>query len=241
MKKVAGNQHLLRRGGVYYYRRRGPLHLVQEFGKQFVQHSLNTTSFAQAKKLRTLKDLEWDARFEVLEKGATPSPESPNPPENEREKAEMRMEAKLDAQIARDRDNPQIHQWIYVTGQQVLQATGKSFDDPDVPHAAFAEWIRRGLLELDKRSLARLDDDHRHAFFDQLFNPSRPPKVSFGELAEQYMLLTEEEAVTIDHEVEGRTRRLSDPKGWAAGRLLVSCHPVGTYECGKCGILFRRQ
>ena len=51
-------------------------------------------------------------------------------------------------------------------------------------------------LELDKRSLARLADDHRHAFFDQLFNPSRQPRVSFGELADQYLQLTEEDAAT---------------------------------------------
>ena len=76
MKKLAGNQHLLRRNGVYYYRRRVPLHLVKEIGKQFVQHSLNTTSFAQAKKLRALRDLEWDARFEGLEKDANPAPHS---------------------------------------------------------------------------------------------------------------------------------------------------------------------
>src|SRR5262249_26318260 len=53
-----------------------------------------------------------------------------------------------------------------------------------------------GLLELDKRRLARLADDHRYAFFDQLFNPSRQPRVSFGELADQYLQLTEEDAET---------------------------------------------
>ena len=233
MKKVAGNQRLLRRNSVYYYRRRVPLHLVKEIGKQFIQHSLNTTSLAQAKKLRALKDLEWDVRFDGLQKDANPWPNSTNsqhsvnstqlsegdllrlvreyverkdeefrksfaghPPESEREKAEMSMEAKLDAQIIRDRDDPQADQWVYSTGKEILQAAGKSIDDPALPHAAFAEWVRRGLLELDKRSLARLADDHGHAFFDQLFNPSRPPQVSFGELADQYLQLTEEDAET---------------------------------------------
>ena len=119
-----------------------------------------------------------------------------HPPESEREKAEMSMEAKLDAQIIRDRDDPQADQWIYSTGKEILQTAGKSIDDPALPHAAFAEWVRRGLLELDKRSIARLADDHGHAFFDQLFNPSRPPQVSFGELADQYLQLTEEDAAT---------------------------------------------
>ena len=232
MKKVSGNQHLLRRNSVYYYRRRVPQHLVKKIGKQFIQHSLNTTSLAEAKKFRALRDLEWDARFDAL-KDAAPAPKSAksqttvnstelsegkllrlvreyvehkdkefrksfagDPPQSEREKAEMRMEAGLDAQTLRDRDDPQADEWIYHTGKEILQRAGKSIDDPALPRAAFAEWIRRGLLELDNRTLARLADDHRHAFFDQLFEPSRQPRVSFGELADQYLQLTEEDAAT---------------------------------------------
>ncbi|HEX4238036.1 MAG TPA: DUF6538 domain-containing protein, partial [Xanthobacteraceae bacterium] len=56
-------QRLQRRNGVYYYRRRVPLQLVAKFGKKFVQVSLQTTSLKEAKKLRTLCDLEWDAKF----------------------------------------------------------------------------------------------------------------------------------------------------------------------------------
>jgi hypothetical protein len=67
MKTVSANNHLLRRNGVYYYRRRVPAHLVSAFGRKFIQLSLNTTSLAQAKKLRTVRDLEWDAQFEAAE------------------------------------------------------------------------------------------------------------------------------------------------------------------------------
>jgi hypothetical protein len=63
------NQRLQRRNGVYYYRRRVPLPLVSNFGKKFVQVSLHTTSLKEAKKRRTLRDLEWDAKF-----GAASSP-----------------------------------------------------------------------------------------------------------------------------------------------------------------------
>jgi hypothetical protein len=232
MKKVSGNQHLLRRNSVYYYRRQVPQHLVKKIGKQFIQNSLNTTSLAEAKKLRALRDLQWDARFDAL-KDAAPERESAksqttvnstelsegkllrlvreyvehkdkefrkrfagDPPQSEREKAEMRMEAGLDAQILRDRDDPQVDEWIYHTGKEILQRAARSIDDPALPRAAFAEWIRRGLLELDNRTLARLADDHRHAFFDQLFEPSRQPWVRFGELADQYLQLTEEDAAT---------------------------------------------
>ena len=58
------DQRLHRRNGVYYYRRRVPVHLVEKLGKKVVQISLHTTSFNEAKKLRTLKDLEWDTRFD---------------------------------------------------------------------------------------------------------------------------------------------------------------------------------
>ena len=72
MKKVAGNQRLLRRKGVYYYRRRVPQRLVKKIGKESIQFSLDTTSLTTAKKLRALKDLEWDARFDALEDAAPP-------------------------------------------------------------------------------------------------------------------------------------------------------------------------
>jgi integrase len=62
-KHTGSNQHLQRRNGVYYYRRRVPLHLAAKFGKKFVQVSLHTTSLKEAKKRRTLLDLEWDAKF----------------------------------------------------------------------------------------------------------------------------------------------------------------------------------
>jgi hypothetical protein len=232
MKTVSGNNHLSRRSGVYYYRRRVPAQLIKAIGSKVIQFSLGTTSFKQAKQLRTAKDLEWDVRFEACTKTLASSskgsvttsssakapplsePEmirlvheyvermderlrkrfANDPPANEQEKLDMWKEAKLDVQIARDRDHPQADQLIYSTGKEILAATGKSIDDPALPSAAFAEFVRRGLLELDRRWLARLEDDHRQNFFDQLFNPARPPAVSFGELADQFLRLTEEEA-----------------------------------------------
>jgi hypothetical protein len=232
MKTVSGNNHLFRREGVYYYRRRVPAQLIKSIGSKVIQFSLGTTSFKEAKKLRTAKDLEWDVRFETCMKSlassdtgsvaSSSSAKAPplseaemvrlvheyvermdersrkrfanDPPPNEQEKLDMWKEAKLDAQIARDRDHPQADQLIYSAGKEILAAAGKSIDDPALPSAAFAEFVRRGLLELDRRWLARLEDDHRQTFFDQLFNPARPPQVGFGELADQFLQLTEEEA-----------------------------------------------
>src|SRR5262249_16620436 len=60
---------------------------------------------------------------------------------------------------------------------------------------------------IDNRYLARLADDHRHVFFDQLFNPSRQPRVSFGELADQYLQLTEEDVATNRRSQKGLDRQ----------------------------------
>jgi hypothetical protein len=230
MKTVSANNHLLRRNGVYYYRRRVPAQLVSVLGRKFIQLSLNTTSLAQAKKLRTVKDLEWDAQFEAAEKKAAPSQAGFNgadatnssalserevvelvrdyvermderfrgrladdPPESEQVKAEMKMDKELDIQILRNRDDLQADRWVSKTGEEILQGAGRSIHDPSIPQA-FWEIVRRALLELDRRSLARLQDDHQTAFFDRLFNHTRPPEITFHELAEQFLQQTEEEA-----------------------------------------------
>jgi integrase len=227
MKTVSANNHLLRRNGVYYYRRRVPAHLASALGRKFIQLSLNTTSLAQAKKLRTVKDLEWDAQFEAAEKKAASSQAvsvlasksalseqevvelvrdyvermderfrgrlAADPPQSEQEKAELRKDKEFDIQTLRYRDDLQADMWVSKMGEEILKGAGRSTEDPAVPQA-FWEIVRRGLLELDRRSLARLQDDHRTACFDQLFNPARPPETTFGELADQFLRHTEEEA-----------------------------------------------
>ncbi|MCG8510339.1 MAG: hypothetical protein MI741_14015 [Rhodospirillales bacterium] len=58
---------MTRVNGVWYYRRRVPKHLESAFGKTVIKFSLNTTDFKEAEKLRNLKDVEWDTRFEQAE------------------------------------------------------------------------------------------------------------------------------------------------------------------------------
>jgi hypothetical protein len=224
------NQRLQRRKGVYYYRRRVPLHLVAKFGRKFVQVSLHTTSFKEAKKRRTLRDLEWDAKFAACSSPADggDGPAVPTTalgqslsesdllglvrdyvarqdqrarkretidyPENSAQRAEMTIESEVESQILQSRDNPHSQQWIYLAGQEALKPTGRSFEDPTIPGEALAELVRRALLELTRRRHARLADDHSRSFFDQLFDPSRAAKETFGKLAEQYLRLVEEDA-----------------------------------------------
>ena len=112
-----------------------------------------------------------------------------DPPESEEQKEEMRVEAQFE-RIIRDRNHPDGHRSVYLAGKEIL---GSFVDDPTLPQE-FWELVRRALLELSRRSLAQLDDDHQRAFFDQLFHPARPPEVSFGELAEQFLDYAAEEA-----------------------------------------------
>src|ERR1700732_3173045 len=87
MKTVSGNNHLSRRKGVYYYRRRVPAQLIKPIGSKVIQFSLGTTSLTQAKQLRTAKGLEWYVRFEACTKslaspaaGSVTCPSSANAP-----------------------------------------------------------------------------------------------------------------------------------------------------------------
>jgi len=230
-------QRLLRRNGVYYYRRRVPLPLVKKLGRKFVQVSLHTTSLKEAKSLRTLRDLEWDAKFAAychsaagpdgVQASAQPlaktelvqlvrdyverrdqlarKREVTDYPENPAQAAEMKMEEEIVAQTLQSRDDPQTQQWIYLAGKEVLKPTGKSIDDPDLPSETLAELVRRGLLELTRRRHARVIDNHNRTFFDQLFDPSRPTNTTFGQLAEQCLLLTQEEA-----EINGLSQKWVD-------------------------------
>jgi len=241
--KAVSDQRLLRRGsGVYYYRRRVPLSLVGKIGRKVVQVSLHTTSLKEAKRRRTLRDLEWDARFDVVGAaeeetclGEGPSvPSTPMAesellqlvrdyverrdqaaqkrerscyPANADETTEMRIEAEVEAQMLRARDDVPTLQWIDQASEEVLTPLGKALYGPEMPTDAFFEWVRRGLLELNKRHQARLADDHGRSYFDQLFAPDRPAKVTFGELSEQWLRLTEEEAAINALSLKGIDRQ----------------------------------
>lgn len=65
---MSKKHRLVQRKGVWYYRRRVPLPLVPVIGKKVIQFSLKTKDLSEAAKLRTLADLEWDAKFQEAEK-----------------------------------------------------------------------------------------------------------------------------------------------------------------------------
>src|ERR1035437_3676448 len=117
-----------------------------------------------------------------------------DPPGSGTECQEIEADVGYGLSILKNRDDPRADEWVYEAMQRILADAGRSADDASLPHAALAELARRGLLELQQRKLARIGDDHGRPFFDQLFDPHLPPPVSFGELADQFLAVIEEDA-----------------------------------------------
>jgi hypothetical protein len=219
---------LIRRNGVYHYRRRVPDAFVEVFGKREIHVSLGTDNLAQAKRRRAVEDLKWDAQFEVAEQrlnGTSPQQTGPaaealseqavirlvqdyvartderaqlrfvnDPPSNAEEQAEASRDAEIGLGIVANRDDLRADEMILSAGKKMLSGAQASLDDDAVLFSAFTEWVRRGLSELERRRLARAQDDHRHLFFDQMFDGRSPRNLTFGELADQFLAVTEEEA-----------------------------------------------
>jgi hypothetical protein len=81
-----------------------------------------------------------------------------DPPDNEDQKAEMKVRKEVDLQTLRDRDDPNAAASIYLTGKKILGGAGVCIEG--LPYPEFVELVRR----------------------------------AFGELADQFMALTEEAA-----------------------------------------------
>ena len=66
MEKVADTYHLQRRGESWYYYRRVPSELVEAVGKAIIKQSLKTASKSEAKRQRSILDVEMDQWFAKL-------------------------------------------------------------------------------------------------------------------------------------------------------------------------------
>ena len=60
---MAGKNHLLNLGGVYYYRRRVPDRLIARIGRKVIKFSLRTRDKVYAIKLREIEDVKTSALF----------------------------------------------------------------------------------------------------------------------------------------------------------------------------------
>jgi len=67
MKPVAETHHLQRRGSIWHYYRRVPLHLVPVIGRKFIKQSLGVSDLKQAKVLRNALNVKVDVQFAAAE------------------------------------------------------------------------------------------------------------------------------------------------------------------------------
>lgn len=73
---MAKQPGLVKRGGVYYYRIRVPLDLVEVFKKKEIKVTLKTEKYEEAKQRGKLLAVEWDARLRDARKHPSPKPPS---------------------------------------------------------------------------------------------------------------------------------------------------------------------
>ena len=137
--------HLLRRNAVFYYHRRVPLPLVDKLGKKVILFSLGTKDPKEAKKLRAVHDLRWDAKFDAVSPApgtptptCGPQPSEPgllqlvqdyveradskartlalaDPPDSMDQKMEIKIDAEIERDILKDIDDPRGAEWVYAS------------------------------------------------------------------------------------------------------------------------------
>ena len=115
-------------------------------------------------------------------------------PDSEAQRAEIIADIEYGAQMLRDPGDPRGAERVFAAERKLLDETGAEPGRGGVTEAAFSELIRRGLLEVDYRKLARLADDYSRRGRDALFDPTTPPPMTFDELADQFLAAWIEEA-----------------------------------------------
>jgi integrase len=249
MDKVSKN-HLHNRGGVWYYRRRVPADRVDAIGRKTIFLSLQTRDLKEARSLRDLQDVEWNARFEACDavapqlmvesSAAAAAANQPavlsgmdraqivrmvqdyvarmdarmerrhedHGPSDEQDRWDRVGDAMEELRILKNLDDPRCDELLSYGERQIsVDKPSESSGDIFTTPAAF-ELLRRALIELGSRQLARLNDDRGQPFFDTLFSPSQHVATTFGNLAEQYLREDDEEAHTngISQKTRDRTK-----------------------------------
>jgi integrase len=116
------------------------------------------------------------------------------PPLKGEEWVEARDNLKENLYVARGQvayvDPDETIEW---TRNQILKPAHVVIDEKIFPTSDFNGLVKRAAIELASRALAHFDDDHSRAYFDDLFNPSRPAPLTVGELVQQFLSLKEED------------------------------------------------
>lgn len=210
---MADKYHLQRRGAIWYYVRRVPAALAAAFGS-VVKISLHTQSKAEAKRLRTKYDAEFDEKF--AQATMTRSSEAKNLPtsaltlddilESVRQ-AVSASDARFAKELISDPPRDAIEkQDLLIDAEIEYQILSDHFDPrrdqviksflkkllkqaslslPTELASESEEIARRALLELSHRKIDRYADRYDRPYHDLLFAPQRP-SVSFQKLVNEY-------------------------------------------------------
>lgn len=230
---MSDTYRLVARKGTWYYRRRVPDHLRVAIGRDVIQVSLGTKQKADAKRHRTMQDLEWDARFAALEQQGTDltvktsttaipledvvrdyvrrmdrkaaSRELQHAPTDLHELQAARDNLQVELGILGDPADPRQDELVSHAWDQMLNEAQLPFEPAGSAREQFHAMVRRALIELCRRRLARVSDQFERSHFDDLFNPAHRREMSFGEMADDYLAarkhaakLNKRDAKTID-------------------------------------------
>lgn len=226
---MASNHRLQKRGSVYYYRRRVPQHLRAVFQSETIAVSLQTTDRSEAIKLRTIRDLEWDANFAAAEvrlagspvEGVDPAESASvaltkeaalqivldyvektdkrrgenwaaDPPATPDERTEAMDNLQLDLAIAQGRAGS--YNYVEYLAQSWAHIFGPNAKVSDAgQNAVVIDLVRRACVEIQRRAIARAEDERGRLFFDEIFDPRRPKPLTLQQLAEEFITLKVEE------------------------------------------------
>jgi hypothetical protein len=121
-----------------------------------------------------------------------------HPPLNSEERLEAEQNTQIELAIARDRAPAYDHEEVISSAcHEIFSSVDLAVDETTYPSAELFDLVKRACIELEKRALARTRDDHRHHFFDRLFDPKQPSAVTVSDLAGQFMTLKGEEALAF--------------------------------------------
>ena len=213
MKKVADKYHLQLRGNVWYYVRRVPGPLVPIFGP-VVKMSLHTHRKSEAKRLRAIRDVEYDAKFDIAGSASIGKAPGESGPDFSLDDILEYVRLAVSARDARSA-NELITDPPYnsIERQDLLidaEIEHQILTDPDDPRrdqtitsflakllsqadlklpenlkSETYEIGRRALVELSRRKLDRYSDRFDRPHHDPLFGPTRS-SISFQKLAKEY-------------------------------------------------------
>jgi integrase len=126
------------------------------------------------------------------------------PAQDRVEQEERWKRASIELSILSDPADPRRDEWVASTTEKVLADAKVQLSDSELI-AQLAEIVRRGLVEVQRRKIARYEDQYGRAVYDHLFDPERPPAVKFAELANMFLVEKEEE-----YALNGVSRKRAD-------------------------------